>query len=176
MTESDPRNREFVRQLLQAQPRLYAWIRTQIPQRADAEEVLQETVTILWTKFAEFEPGSNFLSWALSVAYFEVRQHYRKQAQGKRLFSESLLDLVARTADAMTDELADLQDALASCLEKLNAADRDVVRRCYVSGSTVVSVAAELNRPHDTIKSVLRRSRRRLYECIQRTLNRERRE
>lgn len=173
MSEVDPRNREFVRLVLQAEPRLYAWIRAQIPHRADAEEVLQETVTILWSKFSEFRAGTNFLSWALSVAYFEVRQHHRKQAQERRLFSEAFLELVARTADGMSDELADLRDALAACLEKLNAADRDVVHRCYTAGSTVGGVAAELNRPYDTVKSVLRRSRRSLYECIRRTLDRE---
>jgi RNA polymerase sigma-70 factor (ECF subfamily) len=165
-------NSQFVCLLLQNEPQLYAWIRVQIPNRADAEDVLQETVTTLWAKFSDFQPNTNFLSWALSVAYFEVRRYYRKQSQQKRLFSEAFVELTRQAAERMAGEASDVREALAACMEKLTAADRNVVRRCYQRGATIAAVAAELDRPFTTIKNALRRSRRRLYECIQRTLKR----
>jgi DNA-directed RNA polymerase specialized sigma24 family protein len=58
-------------------------------------------------------------------------------------------------------------------MEKLPESDRDVVRRCYVTGATVRNVAAELGKPFETVKSILKRSRRALFGCIQRTLARE---
>ena len=58
------------------------------------------------------------------------------------------------------------------CLEKLRAADRDVVCLYYTGGATVQSVAADIGRPLDTVKSVLKRSRRALYQCVQKALAR----
>jgi RNA polymerase sigma-70 factor (ECF subfamily) len=168
-------NREFVRLLVPAEPRIYAYIRAQIPHRPDAEDVFQETVSVLLSKFDQFRPGTNFLGWALQVAHFEIRQFYRHQAQERRLFSEAFLNLIAETTEAMSDELADLRESLAVCLEKLKEVDRDIVRRYFGTGATVQTVAADVGRPIDTIKSVLKRSRQSLYECIRRSLARENR-
>ena len=63
-----------------------------------------------------------------------------------------------------------MQEALAGCMNKLKTDDRDVVQRCYGTGATILGVAEELGRPIDTIKSVLKRCRRALYECVRRTL------
>lgn len=166
-------NPEFVRLLVQSEPRVFAFIHAHIPHRSDVEDVFQQTVMVLWTKFDQFTLGTDFLSWALSVASFEVRMFYRKQDQQKRLFSEAFLDLVSQSAGAMSEEFNDLKDALAACLEKLKDADREVVRLYYDSGATIESVAVELNRPMETIRNVLKRSRRALYECVRRTLARE---
>jgi len=173
MAAESSTNREFVRLLVQAEPRIYAYIRAQIPHRPDAEDVFQETVAVLWTKFDQFRPETNFLSWALQIAYYEIRQFYRNQGRERRLFSEAFLNLVAETTEAMSGELTDLRQTLTDCLEKLKGPDREVVQRYYGTGATVQSVAADIGRPVDTIKSVLKRSRRVLYECIQRTLSRE---
>jgi RNA polymerase sigma factor (sigma-70 family) len=73
----------------------------------------------------------------------------------------------------MSGELVEMQDALAKCLENLPPADREVVQRVYSSELTVRGVAEQLGRPLDTIKSVLKRSRRALYNCIRRALSTE---
>lgn len=166
-------NPEFVRLLLQAEPRIFAFIHAHISTRADVEDVFQQTVTVLWTKFDQFAPGTDFLAWAVKVASYEIRMFYRRQDQQKRLFSEAFLDLISESAHQAGNEFSDLKDALAGCLEKLRAADRDVVRRYYDGGATIDRVAGDLNRPLETIRKVLKRSRRALYECIQRTLARE---
>ncbi len=163
----------FIQLLLQAEPSIYGYIRSQVPLRADAEDVLQETVTVLWSKFDEFDPGSNFLAWAYQVARYKV-QHFRRDKQRlPQLLSDAFIELVAATAEAMGDELADMRQALADCIAKLPPRDREVLQLCYGSDTTVRQVAEELNRPFETIKSVLRRSRRALYGCVRRTLARE---
>ncbi len=164
---------EFLGLFLKAEPRVYAYIRSQVPHRADAEDVLQETAATLWTKFNDFRSGSDFLAWAYQVARFKV-QHFRdKQTRRRRLFSQTLVDLVAVQAEKMADQTGELQTMLAECMEELSDADREVVERCYGSDATVATVAAQLGRPVNTIKSVLKRARRALYDCIQRAIGRE---
>ena len=171
---NQPDTKAFVRLLLQAEPRIYGYIRSQVPGRADAEDVLQETVAVLWSKFDRFEPGSNFLAWAYQVARYEVLHFRRRQQRLPQLFSDGFVERVAATVEAMSDELGEIRRALVDCMAKLPPRDREVVQLCYGSNATVRKVADELGRPVDTIKSLLRRSRHSLYGCIQRTLSRER--
>jgi RNA polymerase sigma-70 factor, ECF subfamily len=175
MAASGDASNEFIDLFLKAEPRVYAYIRSQVPHRSDAEDVLQETATVLWSKFAGFAPGTDFLAWAYQVARFKVQHYHEKQARQRRLFSQAMVELVAAKAEAMAGELSDLETLLIECMMRLSAADRDVVQRCYGNNVTVANVADELGRPVNTIKSVLKRARLNLFECIQRAMRREKR-
>ena len=169
---SSPDTTEFLRLLLDAQPQIYAYIRAQVPHRPDAEDVLQDTVATLWESFDKFVPGSNFLAWAYATARYKVF-HFRRHKSDLSGFSESFIELVADQAEEMSGEIVAMQDALAECLQKLRTSDREVVEKCYGTDSTIASVANDLGKPVDTVKSILRRSRHGLYDCIQRTMSRE---
>lgn len=169
------RSGEFVTQLFRVQPQLYAYLRTQISSRSDAEDVFQNVTLVLWEKFGEFEPGTDFLAWAFQIARFKVLQYYREDARRRIVFSEEFLEVVATKSQSLAAKVSDMRQALADCMQKLRPMDRDVIERCYLSGATAPSVAADLGRPLEAIKSVLKRSRRRLFECIQRTLAQEHR-
>lgn len=173
MALSADKSSEFLDLFLRAEPRVYAYIRSQIPTRADAEDVLQETAATLWAKFDDFTPDSNFLSWAYQVARFKVQHYHDRQSRQRRLFSREFVNLVAARAETMADELGQLQPMLAECMKRLPDADREVVQQCYGSEATITVVAAQLGRPVNTVKSVLKRARRALYECIQRAIHRE---
>ncbi len=167
---------EFLGLFLKAEPRVYAYIRSQVPHRADAEDVLQETATTLWAKFDEFRPGTDFTAWAYQVARFKVRHLRDRQGRRSRLFSRTFVDLVAVEAERMADHGNELQRMLAECMQLLPAADREVVQRCYGTESTLAVVAEQIGRPLNTVKSVLKRARRALYDCIQRAVEKERRQ
>ena len=175
MVNSESISQTFVGLLLDAQPRIYAYIRAQIPIRADADDVFQETVMALWSEYHNFQREGNFLAWAYGFARNNVLHYRRHCARQKRLFSDEVLPRIAAEAEAMADELRAVQDALRSCLTKLRPADLDVVQRYYGTGMTVATVAAELDGSVNTVKSVLKRCRRALYDCIRRTLAREER-
>ena len=81
---TDPRQSDgydFGRLFVRDEARIYGYIRSLVVHRADAEDLLQETASVLWQKFHEFQPGSNFLAWAMSIARFQVRHFRRKEAQ-----------------------------------------------------------------------------------------------
>jgi RNA polymerase sigma-70 factor, ECF subfamily len=164
---------EFMRLFLQAEPRIYGYIRSQVLQRADAEDILQETATVLWSKFEQFAPGGNFVAWACQVARFKIQHYHRSRGRNRLLFTEDFLDIVANTAESMPNDLQDFEIALAECMERLKEAERDVVRRAYGTDATIIAVAAELGRPVGTIKDILARARRSLYQCIRQSIHRE---
>ena len=69
--------------------------------------------------------------------------------------------------------LEERRGLLAECMKRLPAADREVVERCYGSQTTLAVVAAQLGRPLNTVKSILKRARRALYDCIRRGVDKE---
>jgi RNA polymerase sigma-70 factor (ECF subfamily) len=170
---SPDRTKAFLECFLKAEAKVYAYIRSQIVQKSDAEDVLQDTAATLWEKFDTFQPDTDFLAWAYQVARFKVQHYYQKRTRQHRLFTEAFSDLVAQRMQGMKDELGGLDVALAECMKRLQDGDRDVVNRCYASDATIAAVAEQLGRPVGTVKNILKRSRRNLYECILRSLRQE---
>ena len=113
------------------------------------------------------------MAWAYQVARFKVQHYHDRESRRRRLFSRAFVDLVAAKAEEMAGELGELQPMLAECMKRLPEADREVVERCYGSETTLAVVAAQLGRPLNTVKSVLKRARRALYDCIQRGIDKE---
>ena len=59
---------DFVRLLTQHQRDMYLYIRSLLPDRHEADDVLQEVNLVLWDKRAQFRIDSNFRAWAFQIA------------------------------------------------------------------------------------------------------------
>jgi RNA polymerase sigma-70 factor (ECF subfamily) len=174
MTPTPPdRTEQFVRLLAQHQRRVYSYILTLLPNRADAEDVLQETNAILWSKFDQYEPDTSFGAWACRIAYYEVLAFRRGRKHDPLPLRESFLDVVSDDALARNEQLDERYHAMGECVEKLSARDRDLIERRYTGEMTVEAVAAEVDRPVGGLHKAYQRIRRALMECIDRTLARE---
>lgn len=55
---------EFARLFGRHARQIYSYILTLIPHWVDAEDVFQETSTIIWEKFDQYKSGTNFRAWA----------------------------------------------------------------------------------------------------------------
>ena len=161
---------EFVKLLTSHQRRLFLQILTFLPNPLDAEEALQETNVVLWSKAAEFIPDSSFSAWAQKVAYFKVLAFRKRGMRDRLTFTPELLEIFSR--EATSDDAADDRRrlALVACLEKLSERDRGLIMRRYAAGVTVHSVADEVNRPASSIYRSLERIRLALLTCIQRAV------
>ncbi len=161
-------DRDFGRLLMEYRGRIYSFIRSLVVHRADAEDLLQETASVLWQKFDEFQPGSNFIAWALQVARYEVLKLRHRQRRDVLQFSETFIDLVAADTTKESARLGDLQELLSQCMDRLPPADRDLFELRYQSDVPVKSLAAQLGRPVSTIYNAINRIRRTLVECVRR--------
>src|SRR3954451_24322967 len=82
----------FLRLFLQNQRRLYAYILTLLPNRADADDVLQEVSLVMWDKFDGEQPPDAFVAWGCRIAYFKVLDLCKKRQRGRVLFSQPMLE------------------------------------------------------------------------------------
>lgn len=148
------------------QRRIFSYIYTLVPRRPDADDLLQETSLVICEKFDEFEEGTDFVAWACQIAYWRVRYARQKYARGKVLFNQDVLDAVATTAAKMSDELDARHEALADCLQKLNARDRQFVLTRYEPGCGVAEAARGSGRSITAAYKALTRIRKLLYDCV----------
>lgn len=138
-----------------------------LPNWANAEDVLQRTRIVLWQKFAQFQPGTNFKAWALQVARFELANFRRRQRSDRHQFDDGLVDSLAEVRASLSDELERRRTALELCVRKLRPSDRQIIRHCYGPKATTTKAAADrLNRPVNTLYKALQRIRRTLIECV----------
>lgn len=166
---------EFLRLITLYQSQLYGYLHAMLHNMADTEDVLQNTIVVLWKKFDQFEPGTNFLHWAMRTARFEALKFQRAWRRDRQFFSEEFVDAlsVGPFGTATADLVERRQAALTGCLQKLEPRDRHLVDTCYTSGATIASVAAQFDRSAQSICNSLRRIRQLLLACIERTLSRE---
>ena len=148
------------------QRQIFGYIYTLVPNRYDAEDLLQETSLVICEKFDEFEDGTDFVAWACQIAYWRIRYSRQKFARSKVVFNQEILDAVAQTASTMTGELDSRHEALGNCLQKLHPRDRDLVLTRYEPGSGVEEAARRSGRTLQTAYKALARLRKLLLDCV----------
>jgi len=172
----DFRMHEFVQLYSSHTRRLYAYILCLVPNWSDAEDILQDTASIMWSKFAEFTPGTDFLAWACRIARLVVANYYRKRKVRKREFylNDALLESIARVARSSRIMYQDHRiDALQHCLGKLRDKDQTLIRWRYESGSSIQRIAEAIGRSIDAVYKSLSRIHYQLMVCIEHTLRTE---
>jgi RNA polymerase sigma-70 factor (ECF subfamily) len=160
------RSKQLMRLMTQHQRRIFGYIYTLVPDRHDAEDILQETSVVICEKFEQFKPGTDFVAWACQVAYWEVRRARQKFARAKVVFDQEVVDAVAQTAAETIAEVSARHEALAGCLQKLHARDREMVLTRYEPGCGVEEAAARSGRSLEAAYKALGRIRKLLHDCV----------
>lgn len=146
--------------------RLSAFVHTLVPSWQDAEEVLQDTLVVLWRKFDEFDPGTSFFSWAARVAQYEVLNYRRKNRHRELILTDDVLEALASTALEHMDDLDLRRAELENCIKKLDERDRELLRLRYSAGGNIQSAAEALNRTTGHVQRMLRKIRAGLLRCV----------
>ncbi len=173
----DPRAGEFTALLASCQRSVFLCAMSVLGNVADAEEVVQESQLLMWKKFGEFQAGTNFPGWACQIARYQALKRRAERGRKPLLFGNEFLTMLAISSDE--ESLARLEarrKAFAECLQKLRAADRDLVHRRYQEGLPTREVAASLHRSIQGTRRSLQRIRTALADCVRRKLSREERE
>jgi RNA polymerase sigma-70 factor (ECF subfamily) len=154
---SPERQEEFVVLLNGAHALLLRYVMSLVANRHDAEDVLQRASVVMWRRFATFEMGTDFIAWATTVTFYEVRLE----------FDDDLMQTLASERAQHVRQWSPRLEALETCVEKLDAAHRDLVEAVYTQGMEVAALAEQQGRAPQTIYNKLNFIRRALAECVQ---------
>lgn len=139
--------------------KLFGIILRILPDRGEAEDVLQEVYVTIWRKAAEFDSTrASPVTWAATIARNRSIDRLRARASRPAAPLETAHDVAdaAPMADALIDTMrgaASVHAALAA-LEPRQAA---AIRSCYFEGLTYEALAEREGVPVGTLKSWVRR-------------------
>lgn len=164
---------QFVRQYSRSQLQILGFIQMFVPSPTEAEEILQETSVVLWTKWSQYDSDRDFASWACGIARYEVFKHLRKRKHNVYL-SEPLLQQICDVALCDTRSLAEdqaKQEALARCFQKHSPADQHLLNERYRDAKSVDEIAQQRSVTPRSIYKRLSLLREMLKRCIESTIH-----
>lgn len=170
----DPkRQEEFMELLAACQSRVVACLYALIHSMHETEDLYQQVCLVMWRRFDTYQPGTQFVKWACSIAYLEAVA-YLRQRRSKARFSDEFIKEFALWGNArVADDDDDHVEALHPCMDRLSESDRHLLQLRYWVPKTVVEIAAELGRTPQSVCSSLGRIRAQLLACIKRALSAE---
>ena len=165
---------EFTRVFTVNQRAIYLYIHSLVANSADVDELWQETNLVLWQRFTDYQPGTNFMAWARRIAYNKVL-NYRTRRRPPLQFSDEFFQKLA-ASNRVFDQHHLWLDTLKRCAEKLPTADRELIELRYSTDANCQSVAQALKRSIRSVYKAVGRIRSQLLECIKREVAKEDRE
>jgi RNA polymerase sigma-70 factor, ECF subfamily len=129
--------------------------------RADAEDVVQETMMQALRSFHRFQPGTNCRAWLTTILQRVVSN--RRRAKGRAIVVNDPEDRIAHTVPFVPPVPQDLTDELVlSSLRRLPTAFQEVILLCDVEDLSYKEAAEALAIPIGTVMSRLHRGRAQL--------------
>ena len=130
-----------------------------LPERGEAEDVLQEVYITVWRKAAEFDASrASPITWLATIARNRAIDRFR--ARGSR--PTTTLDLAADVAepspaaDVLIDSATDAR-RVRDALDRLDPKHAAIIRAAYYDGLTYEALADREGVPVGTLKSWVRR-------------------
>jgi RNA polymerase sigma-70 factor (ECF subfamily) len=163
---------EFFRLYISNQKRIYNYILMLVSGIMDAEDILQETVSTMWSKFHEFEKGSNFAAWGRQIARFKVLSYYQTKKQHIAVqFDPELIERISQYSSSLMENEDNRLFALRKCIQELDEQDRVIVHMRYMEDKTPKDIADCVNRTVSNIYKHFSRIHNFLLVCVRSKLS-----
>ena len=102
------RTLEFLKLFVRHEQEINAYILTLMPHVYDANDLFQEGMTVMWKKFDQFQPGTNFAAWGVQIMRYQILDYHRNLARSKRvLIEDSLFETLMDYIPTIQDEAAE---------------------------------------------------------------------
>jgi len=138
---------------------LARYIRYQIGDAEDAEDVLQETLLAAWLGLGRLREAGNVRAWLMQVARNRCRDYFRARGRRDVPAGEQELESFASRFGLSLYRRAQTVADIVEALEDAPPAAREAARRFYLEGLTVAEIAAETQSPPGTVKRRLFQAR-----------------
>ena len=143
---------EFEMLLASSKTSVERWIKAHIGNRADAEDVLQDTCLAAFQGFSGLQNKASFLPWILGIARRKCADWYRAQAKSRLILVDNLPDQAAPLPD---------ESAVEETLDALPERDRLMLRLFYHERLSQKEISDQLHIPEGTVKSRMNAARTR---------------
>ncbi len=143
-------------------PRLFRFILRTTRQPDHIEELIQETLLLVWEKPERFNHNCKISTWVFGIAYYKALKSMSRAARSSKNldvdeFCEIIADPLANLA-----ETTEAQDMLSCALDILPADQRAVIELTFYHGLPYQEIAKILDCPANTVKTRMFHARKKL--------------
>jgi RNA polymerase sigma-70 factor (ECF subfamily) len=169
MTDASKTN-EFLRLLMANQKRIYAFILAMVPNHEDADDLFQETVLVMWSKFDSFTRDTSFIAWGITVAKYQILSVRKQYSRRNLQFSQAALELLQEDSDRFIEQIDGRMQALRRCIQKLNQRDYELIKMRYEREIAIKTIAEGVGQTVQSIYKRLAHIHDALVRCVRRTI------
>jgi RNA polymerase sigma-70 factor (ECF subfamily) len=174
---NDSKNKDnterFLLLMTPIQPRIYAYIFSLRPNRTDADDIMQETITAMWRRFGDYTSGTDFQAWAFTVAKYSVFSYYKKRKNLPHQFNEETMRILQSKSDRFIETLDTYAESLNDCVKKLPEKDALFLNLRYDQGQTIGNIARRFDVTTRAVYKILSRIHNTLLRCVRRSAGEE---
>jgi RNA polymerase sigma-70 factor (ECF subfamily) len=159
-------DRDAFRELYLHYHRRLARFLTRVTHRyEDAEEVINDTLWIVWQRAAEFRGASQVSTWIMGIAYRRALNLIRRAATHERVMALEAIDGEATVSD--TGRALEQRQQLDYALAQLPLEQRLVLEFTYYFDHSCEEVAEIMECPVNTVKTRMFNARRKLRAILE---------
>jgi RNA polymerase sigma-70 factor (ECF subfamily) len=169
--DQDKRTLDFLRLFVRHQQEIYAYILILVAHEHDADDLFQDGMTVMWQKFDQFKPGTNFAAWGVQILHYLVLDYRRKVARNKRvLMEDAVFEALTEHLPAIQDETALRIEALRKCLAGLDDRAKRIIEMRFERNVSIEDMGVHLKRSPRQVFRILGQISSVLLRCMNRTL------
>ena len=167
---------EFFFQLFVAnQHSLYAYILASVHNFSDADDILQETASVLWRRFGEFKEETSFIAWGISIARNLILKHFNERKRSRLQFDNELLEQLAdlTVQETGSSHINTMRKAFHQCFDRLSENNRYILQLRYKDGMKIKDIANKTQKPVQAMYKIVSRTHDALQHCIELMLSKQ---
>lgn len=164
-------SKRFLSLLMRNQTRIHTYILCQVPNRSDAEDILQDTIVVMLDKFSAFEEGSNFLAWGITIARYKIKSFRRKNQNSRMIFDDTMVDLIEKEAVSSFDSFQEEAEVLRGCIGKLPPKYKEYLRLRYEQGLSYREIGRQIAISMQAVYKTMVRIQISLLNCVRLNLH-----
>ena len=133
------------------------------PQMID--EILDDTMLVVWQKAATFNGSSQVSTWIFAIAYRKAMKALKREGGRTQILSDHEELLYAPSPESAFID-GEYRSAVRRLVAGLSAEQRAVVELTYYHGCAYKEIAAIVGCPVDTVKTRMFHARRKLRSVL----------
>jgi len=145
-------------------PRLMRFLRRLLRQPHTIEEVLDDTLLVVWRKASSFHGESKVSTWIFAIAYRRAMKSHGRFDDPLECEGDAIDEQSPQPEQALLHR--ELGAALERAMESISANQRAVVELTYFHGCRYQEIAQIMDCPVETVKTRMFHARRKLRDFL----------
>ncbi len=166
-------SKQFLSLLMKHQTRIHTYILYHIPNKIDAEDILQDTILVMLDKFSEFEEGTNFLAWGIVIARNKIMSFKQSKARSRMVFDDSIVSQIEKEVTENFDLFNEESEELKNCIVKLPEKHKKYLRLRYEKSMSYREIGKEISISMQAVHKTMSRIHIALLKCVRLNLQKD---